>query len=526
MRKIISLLVVLVTAFAMINLTSTSQAENSIALGSTGLDVAFGGRGPSYPIPTTASTAYGLYKPNSSNIFIFDNSYFSPSTVVQTVDVPVTDPQAAIIASALEQGFPPTGYVFMLCYWFPPGDPENSNDTLNGGCYYSDATHAQVPIPTGAKIDFFRLEFQPFSIEDLGNGYYRPSVISYKITVFGHFGPTPTLTPSPTPTPVVKAHKVVIFVQGYASCLTKGQETGPSCDPNGANPFEPIKQELRNVGFTNSDFIEFSYTNNHVDKNGNWVTKDYGCTDVTNQSYKQPAKDLLDTIKDYKKAHPNYQIYVIGHSFGGLVAFQALGQEIDRRGLNDRSPLPIAGLVTIDSPLNGIRRDWLREFADNLINKLPDSVVPKCFKLFFNSKSTDGVVKLFEGERALQNNESAALQQNSVVKELAQKAGTVVWNTGNSKDCFWSPSSCSPYDSSIDPAGVVSSGRLDYPKTQIVGNTSNQLLDIQPDCKTARPVKNCSAKDLAWTHNAFLLWAGVSPARRQIAEFVIGNQVK
>ncbi len=524
----------LVTILVSLNLTTTGSSQAQVApveLGFAGFDTAYFPRQIVGPIPTVIGGAYGLYTPTGPNIFIFDELRIGPSTLTRTFDVPITDPQASQIAAAIYAGNPPAEFSFAACSWLPPGDLENNLINTDANCNINPQFQ-QIKLPVGGQIDFFRFTLNPFSIQDLGDGTYLISSLSLRYSAYGHIGPTatPTLTPSLTPTPVVKAHKVVIFVQGYASCLTNGQEVGPSCDASGANPYALIKNELRNNGFTDNDFIEFSYTGNSVDKNTQrWVSKDYGCTDVTNQSYKQPAKDLIDTIRDYKKTHPSYQIYVIGHSFGGLVAFQALAQEIDRRGLNDRSTLSIAGLVTIDSPLNGVDRSWGRTFADWVLSSIP-RILDKCSKDMLNSNATDSVVRLYEnwqGGLIKDPARSAVEESNSLFKSVAIQSGTSVTNIGNLFDCFWSPSLCSPYDIKNDPFSAGSAGRTDYTNTQFIGTQQNIQVIGVPSCKAIKPNKPCTInEDVLGTHSFVLKDSSLvaTTVRQQISTTNVGQQ--
>jgi len=357
----------------------------------------------------------------------------------------------------------------------------------------------------------------------------------FKVEGFRSFTipPTPTPTPTPIPTPGPSdARKIVIFVQGYASCLTDGSEYGESCgsDAGDEEPFGKIKQELREVGFAEGDFLEFSYKDVKVKKRtGEWVPANYGCQDVTAHKYDRPAKQLLKAVRQLKEAKPNYQIYLVGHSFGGLVAFQAMAQAINERGLEDRSALPMAGVITIDSPLNGVNGDWVANLATNL----GDLPLP-CLLRFATSKATKSVLELYTGpvKKRLQDQveESRALLFNQIFEDIAIESGTLVWNIGNSGDCLWSPSLCSPYNFFDTP---TSWGRSDYADTQFVKPETRIEVNFLPNCGDQRSVETCGYSDVAETHSFVLLGPSdqasvgkivAEQVRLRIAQDLVGSQ--
>jgi virginiamycin B lyase len=141
-------------------------------------------------------------------------------------------------------------------------------------------------------------------------------------------------------------HKVVMELQGIRSSLQCTFATRSIC--TGADLFDPVHLALPAPYYQPSDFIDFSYQGGKVDSaTGRWRTKNYSCKD-TAQSYETDIKVLHKTVIDYASANPNTDLYLMGHSQGGLIAFQELGY-LDDLPLTVRIP----AIITLDSPLGG-----------------------------------------------------------------------------------------------------------------------------------------------------------------------------
>lgn len=345
-------------------------------------------------------------------------------------------------------------------------------------------------------------------VNDCGGG-----ATSYFIGAIPAVDPTPTPTSTVTPSP---PRQVVIFVQGYASCLTAGREYGSSCGTDSVEDevFRALKEELRAVGFEEADFLEFSYSGGHVDElSGRWIPDDYACTEPSSRTYEAPAFELRSMVMAYRARHPNVEIALVGHSFGGLVALEAT-----RYVLAGVDTSGITTVVTVDSPLNGVPANWFSNARDNVLafldtwlNRFP------CQRPFLDSPATDSVKALYGA-----SGNSAALRPNRELKREAIDAGIAIWNAGNTSDCIWVPSSCNPYE---NLEREVARWRGDYAGTQFIGNARNIRVRIVPACQPAR--RRCTFGDAAATHSALLTSSrSVAPTvRRQIAACIIGPQV-
>jgi hypothetical protein len=162
-------------------------------------------------------------------------------------------------------------------------------------------------------------------------------------------------------------HRVVVFLQGINSTLTstptgsvEGTDGESPC-PN-HHPFSCIKKELSdNYGFTNADFLDFSYNGGTIDASNNWVPNDYRCNVPSHKSLETSAQTLGQMLLDYSTHHPGTRFVLIGHSLGGDVAFRYLADQVS---LASPVPVPIDSVITLDSQLSGIP---LNAFNTNII---------------------------------------------------------------------------------------------------------------------------------------------------------------
>ena len=161
-------------------------------------------------------------------------------------------------------------------------------------------------------------------------------------------------------------HKVAVLLQGINTSL--------SCDGNGhCSPGDQTALSVQGLlgiqntladtngvyGFDVSDVIWYSYNGGTVDSSG-YHPNNYACG-VTKQPYGTDITHLRDLIERLGASRPGTDFYLVGHSQGGLIAFQELGY---------LSFLPqdtqVNAVFTLDSPLGGAPRDdvkWARRFT-------------------------------------------------------------------------------------------------------------------------------------------------------------------
>jgi hypothetical protein len=145
--------------------------------------------------------------------------------------------------------------------------------------------------------------------------------------------------------------KVAILVQGIRTdlCCSAG-----SCFPcASAEQWAPLIARLAGNGFDIGNdkpdqILWYSYQGGRVDSDsGRWVANSYVSQD-TKQAHRVSIAHLHRLLLEYGEAHPNTDFYLLGHSQGGLIAFQSLGL-VDR--LSPRTRL--GGVVTLDGALGG-----------------------------------------------------------------------------------------------------------------------------------------------------------------------------
>jgi hypothetical protein len=146
----------------------------------------------------------------------------------------------------------------------------------------------------------------------------------------------------------------VKFQKRKVAILIMGIRTDLVCDANGLCSSSQI--QLTNIaammvarGFDINDHILwYSYNGGSVNAStGRWIAKSYGCVD-TAKALRGSISNLFTMIDDYEKAHPNADFYILGHSQGGLLAFQSLGRVFPTTGT-----AKLSGIFTFDGALGG-----------------------------------------------------------------------------------------------------------------------------------------------------------------------------
>ena len=115
-------------------------------------------------------------------------------------------------------------------------------------------------------------------------------------------------------------HKVVVQFMGITTSL---QCTGTVCGSNdGSDRFGGLHALMAAQGFQDTDFLFYSYRGGTVDPaTGEWNANNYSCPD-TAESYKVAIPQVTNLIQRFGQANPNTDFYLVGHSQGGMLAFQ------------------------------------------------------------------------------------------------------------------------------------------------------------------------------------------------------------
>jgi hypothetical protein len=112
--------------------------------------------------------------------------------------------------------------------------------------------------------------------------------------------------------------------------------------------FRNIVKALKKAN-PNADFLNYSYRG--IDKHANPLP--YTC----DETFTHPISELVTRLKmqiiTYLELHPNTQVYVIGHSMGGVIAYGLLADMMTNGYLNFNGG-KVLGIATMDSPLGGV----------------------------------------------------------------------------------------------------------------------------------------------------------------------------
>jgi pimeloyl-ACP methyl ester carboxylesterase len=174
--------------------------------------------------------------------------------------------------------------------------------------------------------------------------------------------------------------------------------------------FRPLQSLLQAEGYSTSDLITFSYAGGELNGLGEYTPAFYDCS-WTRLGIERTYAQLKAFLTAYGRMRPDVSFVLVGHSFGGLLAFRAL----------EDPELPVSKVVTIEAPLNGIswpKAQWAQLFTG-------------CETAWDNGSITD-VAKMAGPTRA-RNRETVA---------KATERGVTVVTVGNADDCYYRPLAC------------------------------------------------------------------------------------
>ncbi len=243
---------------------------------------------------------------------------------------------------------------------------------------------------------------------------------------------------------------IVMFVAGYGSDLSTASVV-----------FTAVQDALLERD-PNVSFVQFSYTGSNI-QNCDTTPAPYGAAD-TAQDISISKRVLLDTLQALQAACPNARIAVLGHSLGGLIAFQAL---------SDQPLSSVVDVTTVDSPLGGA----------------PASELNVCVTAGFCAQGpiSDNLVQLY-------TNWSRTSADNTARQAKLQAAQTQVEVWGNHSDCVYNAGLCSTLATGL----VGSLGGVDATETQWLG-VSNA---VRKDYAFAPRVWNILASHTAVLENS------------------------
>jgi hypothetical protein len=245
-------------------------------------------------------------------------------------------------------------------------------------------------------------------------------------------------------------HKLIVLVQGISTSLScEGSTCSPSpparCSAAApSHAFDSTIATLLANGFSASDILWYSYLAGRVG-GGQWVPNDY-CAEDTGRTLRLSVLRLFHLIQETARANPNTDFYVVGHSLGGLIAFQSLGI-----AQNMPASTSLAGIVTFDGVLGGAPRPDVR-VLEFIVRRLEFLRLSSIF--LWKGPATGEVADLYDTatDHSQQGSTAKLLcdmlrlpecaQAGTNADAVANNANVSVETFGNSNDAVFSPSQC------------------------------------------------------------------------------------
>lgn len=250
-----------------------------------------------------------------------------------------------------------------------------------------------------------------------------------------------TLAPSTAPSAPQEV-RAVVFLQGFSSSLDTVRDPAGEESPNPAcagGTFGCLRTALRGKGYAQREFLKFSYAGGRMEGR-EWRPNSYACEDVAGRSLQDSVAALDSMLRLYAAAHAPQRVAftLVGHSYGGLVAFRTL-----ERALEAGAPYILRRVVTLDSPLNGgslaVVSTWIKEHVAAEPNgtgtALPgiSSAIVRC---------TGASEACLEGPAAdevaeLARNPLGATARNAALTERAKAVGIRIHTLGSLDDLVY-----------------------------------------------------------------------------------------
>ena len=288
-------------------------------------------------------------------------------------------------------------------------------------------------------------------------------------------GTTPTPVPT-TPTPTPSRHKLFFFLQGFTSAL----------DKSGAIPYDTfghpngIYQTL-SQNFPSADYRMFSYASSTSP-----MYPAYSCPDTFSQTIPTYVEYLRNQLYGYLTTHPNTDVYLIGHSFGGAIAFAFMEDVVRKGGIINGGR--IAGVTTLDSPVGGIPAgiggayETLLEHAFKSISGCETTskfTALDSLTATFNRNTNISVTPYGSGDLILPQKGDIPHSNQYFAEKVAHDTKTAVLTLGNTRDYIYDLNVC-PHSYGIGPSELLStqwiqdkgSGSLVYARDIAAGTKS------------------------------------------------------
>jgi hypothetical protein len=231
-----------------------------------------------------------------------------------------------------------------------------------------------------------------------------------------------------------------VLIQGINTSL---QNNNPPIESFGTR--NGIAPYLSSV-YPGAQFLMYSYSGD----NGNGYPAPYQCQDTVVNDVKADTLKLARQLGNYLKDKTNTDVYLIAHSFGGLVAYGYLSYLHVQHTVNSNIPGTtgdrLAGIVALDAPLGGVANDLYlaKIFTLYAYNKQCPALLGRPVP------SVDELFALYNTNQLLPhggyNSIAGVLFNTSITNDaIAAEAATQGIQTlsiGNTRDYFFNPNAC------------------------------------------------------------------------------------
>ena len=208
--------------------------------------------------------------------------------------------------------------------------------------------------------------------------------------------------------------RVVVFMQGLYSSYDAGGTVETGIEPH---TFQTLKQAFVAKGYDPAKLLDFSYAGGTVSADGVWHPKPYDCA-ITDRLADLNLQPLEQMLRDYRAKHPKAHFTLIGHSYGGYLAFIEAVRESQRA---DADKLDIDVVVTLDAPLSGVSAD----------KKTVIDLSSSCVKTY------EAGAELVEARQDPTTPATRATQATNIAH-----AGIRLATLGNNNDCLYALPKC------------------------------------------------------------------------------------
>ena len=234
--------------------------------------------------------------------------------------------------------------------------------------------------------------------------------------------------------------KLFVLIQGINTSL---QNNNPPTDSFGTN--NGIAPYLSST-YPGSQFLMYSYNGD----NSNGYPNAYQCQDTATSDVKTDALKLAKQVGDYLKGKTDMDVYLVAHSFGGLVAYGYLSdlylQPIANGDIPGTTGDRVAGIVALDTPLGGIPNDlYLAKIFTTV------SYTRQCPTLLGHSMpGVDQLFALYKTSQLVPHGGANSIAQvlfntNITNEQIANEAATQgihILSIGNTRDYLFDPAAC------------------------------------------------------------------------------------